>query len=259
VTKPSSSSLIGAAVVVAGAVLALGAATAHGRTGVSCPAVAAPAQLRLWPSGGTLRADVNGDGSVDSATIHYAPAAVLHCAFFLVVHSGGRDTAVRLGALETSSNGTLARQWVAPAPRLAAIVALGGRGAQVVVDVEEGASTVNVQLYGLRSGRVVALPVGRAGDISLYGSIGPGSTVVRCVRGGSMHVLTVRPTNINRIPWTHWTVSDRVYRLRGAHFVLTGSRTLRGSQAQTDARAARAGFNGRQFGGCTLARAATFR
>lgn len=238
------------AVAITVAVAALGAAVAApsqaGRA-AACPSLSSAARLPVWRTGGTLRADVDGDGRVDTVAMHYAPNAELRCGFLLTVRHAGRVSAAVVPAAGPD-NHVLTKLWTDQrVPHVAAVVAAGGSGVQIAVGEIEGASNLSVGLFGMRGGKLRALPVGTSGLIVLYGSAGTGSTTARCRRGGPLTLLTVWPAG------TRWAFSTRTYELAGARFGQTATSTVYGTRAATDARARKAGYNGNQFQGCIVA------
>jgi hypothetical protein len=243
------------ALLLAALLLAVPAASvAHGASG--CPSTAKAWGLALWPGAGRLHADVDGDGAADTAAIRYAPSAPLRCGFLLTVATrhGVRAAVLPIGRYNENTELRRARQWPSTAaPAVEAIVRAGpGRSAQVVVGMWSGAANLSVVLFGLRAGRLVELPVGRRGDLSLYGSVGTGVTDVWCERGGPLRVRQVWPTDAQG---SRWAFSTTTYRLRGTRFVPVAAATSHGSR---DGVWKRADPGRPQFGGCALATAARF-
>ena len=219
----------------------------------ACPTLLEAAALSNRPGGGLLHGDIDGDGFSDTVSIRYALNAPSSCGFLLVVETRRGALAVRV----PESNKTQAvpvREWPWREPFVAAVVRLGAHGSQVVVARESGASVVNVSLYGIIGVKLKLLrfhPAVYRDELSLFGTVGTGSTNVQCVQGGPMIVLGVAPTNGTG---TRSVFSTSAYRLGHNGFTLTKTRTIVGADTHIYALAHRAGFDRLPFTGCTLAR-----
>jgi hypothetical protein len=138
-------------------------------------------------------------------------------------------------------------------PFVAVIVRLGPQTSQVVVAREHGASRVRVSLYGIVRGRLKLLrfPPPFPDKLSLFGSVGTGSSNARCRQGGPLIVLHESPRNRTG---TSWRFDRTEYRLAGDQFVVTRRRTAVVSRAQAGMVSQRWGLSGMPFTGCAIAR-----
>jgi hypothetical protein len=205
-------------------------------TRAACPSPARATTLPRWPTGGSLR----------GATIHYARAAPVTCAFFLTIGRYAYPV-----EREFADKELLAKDWVGREPRVEAILDLGSAQDVVVVALGEGASNLDVTLYTVSSRHIVPLPVGR-GDLLLYGSIGPGSLYVTCDHHGGLATHLLHPANLNARIWRRFVIDTTQYRLHGTRFVRVSRHSSSGPMRIMDARFDRFTRRG-QFGGCRVA------
>jgi hypothetical protein len=229
------------------------AATAADRA-AGCPASSDAGALPRRPGGGgRLRGDIDGDGYSDSVSIRYALNAPASCGFLLVVKTGRRELAVRVPEMYKAQDRTV-KEWPWREPFVAAVVRLAPHREQVVVAREEGASVVEVSIYGIAGRSLVPLsfhPALYRNELSLFGTAGTGSTNVHCVPGGPMIVLGVAPTSATA---KQLAFTQTVYRLGRDGFSSTRTHRVVGTGAHISALAHRSGFDALPFTGCTLAR-----
>lgn len=212
-------------------------------------------RLPLRPGGSPLQADVDGDGRRDRVTVRYAPHARASCGFVLVVKTASRVFAVRVPESYKPPQDLRIRDWSFPEPYLAAAVELGARGSQIVVARSHGASIANVSLYGLAGGSLAQLrfhPRTPDDQLSLFGTVGTGSTYARCVRGGPLIVMGIGPRDTSG---RRWSGQKSEYRLAGAGFWRIRTLTVKGTRRKIDslARRWRMGVVA-PFTGCVVAR-----
>ena len=219
---------------------------------VQCPRLADAASLPLRPGAGVLRGDVDGDSRTDRVTIRQSARASASCGFLLVVDTGSRVLAARVHESYKPRETLTVGEWPFAEPYVAALVSLGGRGLQIVLAREHGASNVQVSLHGVVGGRLVQLRLPDLhGWLSLFGSVGTGETMARCSPGGPLVLVSSWPANLRG---TRWSVSMSEYRLVRDAFVRTSSRILTGSPRWAAAQAHRWGIDAMPFSGCTVAR-----
>ena len=231
----------------------LGVAASAAERAAACPTRSQAAALPRRPGGGLLRGDIYGDGYSDTVSIRYALGAPSSCGFLLVAETRRGARSVRVPESYKAEDLSV-NQWPWREPFVAAIVRLGVRGSQIVVAREEGASVVDVSLYGIVDGKLRLLrfqPAVYQSELSLFGTVGTGSTNVRCLRGGALIVLSVSPTTATG---KRFEFSRSTYRLGRHGFTRTGTRTVVGTDAYISALAQRSGFNRLPFTGCTVAR-----
>ena len=248
----SSAIVLGAALA---SLLAGGAgAFESSHSATTCPRLGEAVRLPLRPGGSPLQADVDGDGLRDSVTVHYSPRARASCGFVLVVKAASRLLAVRVPESYGPRQNLRIRDWPFPEPYLAAAVELGARGSQIVVARSHGASIANVSLYGLAGDRLAQLrfhPRTPDDQLSLFGTVGTGSTYARCVRGGPLIVMGIGPRDSSgRL----WSVQRSEYRLAGADFWRIRTLTVKGTRQRIDTLAHRWGMDAEPFRGCVVAR-----
>jgi hypothetical protein len=221
----------------------------------ACPRLEDAASLPLRPGGSPLQADVDGDGRRDNVTVRYAPRARASCGFVLVAKAASRVFAARVPEWYKPPQDLRVRDWPFPEPYLAAAVKLDADRSQIVVARSHGASVANVSLYGLIGGKLVPLRFhSRTPDdqLSLFGTVGTGSTDARCVRGGPLIVMGIGPTDSSG---RHWSAQRSKYRLAGAGFWPIRTLTVKGTRRRIDALARRWGSNAAaSFTGCVVAR-----
>lgn len=247
-----------AAVLAAFAALAATAGSTTTRTHAHCPSHAQIASLPRWRFGGRLRADVDGDGRTDTATVRVARWADGRCAFYLTVSTANGVNSRALGpwTLEMPKdnvNVPMRRgSWPAAYPTVEEIADLGGRGNVVVLSVGEGAANLGLSFFGLSGGRLQLLRVGRGLNVWPGGSV-MDQEALACSRGGPLRDLSVGNVATRKHP-NRWSFSSVTYRRRGSRFVAVAHRRLNGSHAKVFAAARRAGMHGEALTGCSLAR-----
>jgi hypothetical protein len=146
------------------------------------------------------------------------------------------------------------RDWPFPEPYLAAAVKLDADRSQIVVARSHGASVANVSLYGLAGDRLAHLrfhPHTTEDQLSLFGTIGTGSTYARCVRGGPLSVMGISPRDSSG---KRWSAQRSEYRLAGAGFWRIRAVTVKGTTRRIDALARRWRMDAEPFTGCVVAR-----
>jgi hypothetical protein len=221
----------------------------------ACPRLGDAARLPLRPGGSPLQADVDGDGRRDSVAVRYAPRARASCGFVLVVKAGSRVFAVRVPESYKPPQDLRIRDWPFPEPYLAAAVKLDADRSQIVVARSHGASVANISLYGVVDGTLVPLrfhPRTPDDQLSLFGTVGTGSTYARCVRGGPLIVMEIRPRDSSG---RRWSAQRSKYRLVGAGFWRIRTLTVNGSRRKIDALARRWKMGVvAPFTGCVVAR-----
>jgi hypothetical protein len=198
---------------------------------------------------------VDGDGGHDNVTVRYAPRARASCGFVLVVKAASRVFAVRVPESYKPPQDLRIRDWPFPEPYLAAAVKLDADRSQIVVARSHGASVANVSLYGLVDGKLVALrfhPRTPGDQLSLFGTVGTGSTDARCVPGGPLIVMGTGPTDSSG---RRWSARRSKYRLTGAGFWRIRTLTVKGTRRRIDALGRRWGIGAAApFTGCVVAR-----
>jgi hypothetical protein len=221
----------------------------------ACPRLSEAANLPLRPGGGRLRGDLDGDGLLDRVTIRYAPRAKASCGFLLAVRTSSRIASTRVPQWYKPPEDMLVRDWPFPEPYLAAVVQLAPRRSEIVVARWHGAAVVEVSLYGLVDGRLALLRFHprmstTQETLSLFGTVGTGSTYARCARGGPLIVIGIGPTYRGG----RWSASRSEYRLTGEVLRRTRMRTVTASRREIEDLAQRWGAAAAPFAGCTVAR-----
>jgi hypothetical protein len=220
-----------------------------------CPPLSEAASLPLRPGGGQLRGDIDGDRKTDEVSIRYDPASRASCGFVLVVETtAGRTLAVRIPEWYKPPQDLAIRSWPWPEPYLAAIVQLAPQRAQIVVARSHSASNANVSLYGLVDRRLSELrfsPRLHQNELSLFGSVGTGTTNIRCARGGPLIVLGQGPTSATG---KRWFASREVYRFALGAIRRVRTQTVVSTASNADRTAHRWGFAAAPFTGCTVSR-----
>jgi hypothetical protein len=243
--------MLGAAVALA--VFAAGSSEAAG--GAGCPRLADAASLPLRPGGGgALRGDFDGDGRTDVAGIRYEARAPASCGFVLVVKTRRRSFALRIPEWYKPPQDLRIRDWWLAEPFIGAVVELEPNRAQIVVARQSGASVVQVSFYGVVNGRLGVLrfrPRTYEDELSLFGTVGTGTTNVRCRRGGPLVVIGEWPTSTSG---RRWHASRTTYTLNGNVFSRSRTRTVTGTWTAIDAVARRWGFGAVPFTGCIVER-----
>jgi hypothetical protein len=172
----------------------------------------------------------------------------------LVVRTASRALAVRVPEWYKPPQDLPIRDWPNPEPYLAVVVDLGARRSQIVVARSHGASVANVGVYGVAGGKLAQLrfqPRTPDDQLSLFGTVGTGSTYARCVRGGPLIVVGIGPTDSSG---RRWSAQRTKYRLASGDLRLTRRRTVKGSERRIDAFVSRWGMNVAPFAGCVVAR-----
>jgi hypothetical protein len=200
---------------VALAALALVAAaqgSAAGERFASCPRLADATRLPLRPGSHALHGDVDGDGTRDRVTIHYAKWARSSCAFLLTVEtSHGTDAAIApdYGKGIVESGYEHAREYAEPAP--GSLVRVRRRGLVVMVALSHGASTVQVRPYWLARGRLVAPRY----DLTAWGSVAYNNQA-NCYHGARSGLIVETNEWIANDAGTRWGFLRSVFRLTDA-------------------------------------------
>ena len=248
----SSAIVLGAALA---SLLAGGAgAVESSHSTTTCPRLGEAVRLPLRPGGSPLQADVDGDGRSDRVTVRYAPRARASCGFVLVVKPASRVLAVRVPESYKPPQDLRIREWPFLEPYLAAAVKLDADRSQIVVARSHGAAVVNVSMFGLVEGKLVPLrfhPRTYENQLSLFGTVGTGSTIARCVRGGPLIVMTIWPRDSSG---RRWSAQRSEYRLAGASFSRIRTLTVKGTRRRIDALAHRWRMGVAPFTGCVVAR-----
>jgi hypothetical protein len=242
------------ATVLTAAVASHAGESATSRTYTGCPRLSEAASLPVRTAGGRLRGDIDGDRRLDRVTIRYAASARASCGFVLMVRTARRIVSATLPEWYKPPDDPLIRDWPFPEPYLAAIVQLDAHRSQVVVARWHGASVAVVALYGLAGGRLVPLrfhPRTYRDTLSLFGTVGTGSTYARCVRGGPLIVIGLWPRDSSG---EHWAVSRSTYRLAGASLWRTRTRKVEGSRRRIESLAHRWGVDAAPFTRCVVER-----
>lgn len=219
-----------------------------------CPRISEAANLPLWPGGGRLRGDLDGDRHPDHVSVRYAPKSRASCGFLLVVTTRSRVLATRVPEWYKPPWDRAIRDWPFAEPFLAAVVQLDAHRSQVVVARSHGAAVVNVSLYGIIGGRLQLVhfrPRVYQDELGLFGTVGTGDTNVRCARGGPMVLLSRGPTSASG---RRWFISRSEYRLIKGHLSRARSRTVTSTMSRVHAIAHRWGMDAPPFTGCTVAR-----
>jgi hypothetical protein len=244
--------LVAAAAVLIGAGLDADAASLRAHAAL-CPRISGAAKLPLWPGGGPLRGDLDGDRHPDHVSVRYARKSRASCGFLLVVTTRSRVLATRVPEWYKPPDRPILDGPFAE-PYLAAVVQLDAHRSQVVVARSHGASVANVSLYGIIGGRLQLLhfhPRVYRDELGLFGTIGTGDTNVRCARGGPMVLLSRGPTSASG---RRWFISRSEYRLIKDHLSRVRSRTVRSTMRRVNALAHRWGMDALPFTGCIVAR-----
>jgi hypothetical protein len=197
---------------------------------------------------------MDGDGLRDRISVRYAPRARASCGFVLVVKTASRAFAVRVPESYKPPQDLRIRDWPVPDPYLAAAVKLDADHSQVVVPRSHGASVANVSLYGLAGDRLGQLrfhPHTPEDQLSLFGTVGTGSTYARCVRGGPLIVTGIWPRDSSG---RRWSAQRSEYRLVGVGFWRIRTLTVKGTRRRIDKLAHRWGMDAAPFTGCVVAR-----
>lgn len=214
-----------------------------------CPATANARALPVWHDV-TMRADVDGDGTSDRVSIRSSPRARASCGFVLLVESRTRSFAT---TLPYAYGNTAIANWSMEDPTLLALLAVPQRGALIAIRRDHGASHEFVSLFGIVGGRLRLLTFpgeSYASALDIYGSVGTGSTTVRCGRGLPLMLMHGYPTTRSGRRWR----VDRVNaRLVGTRFVVRRIRSVVVPYDEVEALGRRWGFSGRMFDGCLLA------
>lgn len=186
--------------------------------------------------------------------IHYAAGALASCGFVLVVKTSRGSLARRVPEWYKPPQDLRIRDWWLAEPFITAVVQLEPHRAQIVVARQSGASVVQVSFYGVVDGRLETLrfrPRTYDDELSLFGTVGTGSTNARCRRGGPLVVIGEWPTTTNG---RRWGVNRRTYTLNGVVFSRSRTQTVTGTWTAIDAVARRWGYSALPFTGCVVAR-----
>lgn len=161
--------------------------------------------------GGRVRGDVDGDGSPDEVYVVADPEATGDCRNFLVVEFEGQRIAT-----PTNDEGV---EHALPAPRIHALVQIDGEGGEeVLVDLEQGASTQFLGMFTFLDGalrRVQVAEITDFGNLFPYGgSVGHLEASNCSDRAGADVSVAVATANT-----TDYTIRTRLYEMRGARLV----------------------------------------
>jgi hypothetical protein len=173
----------------------------------------------------TLVGDVDGDGRRDRVGLRVAPRARLACGVFLVARTARGTLVTRVHYLPSDlrTAGELVRYF--RLPLLNGLYGLDRRpGLEVVVTVEEGAAK-SLELFAVRSGRLLRLRPGRAGTPDgtvLWGGSALASEGIDCDRG----LIRITASYFARMRW--W-VTRTFYRVGSRRLGLVRSERLRGT------------------------------
>ena len=235
--------------LAAAALLVATHADAAARTFAPCPRLADATRLPLRPGSHTLRGDVDGDGTRDRVTVHYAKWARSSCAFLLTVEtSNGTHAAVApaYGKGIVESGYAHAREY--PEPALGSLVRIRKRGLVVMVALSHGASTVQVRPYWLARGELLASRY----DLTAYGSIAHNNQV-DCYRGAGSGEIVETGESIANSAGTRWAFGRTISRLTDHGFERVKTTSLRVGTKHARALERRWGLGYPPFRGCTVA------
>ena len=178
---------------------------------------------RTRPVAETLVGDVDGDGRRDRVSLRIAPRARLACGVLLVARTGrGTQMArVHYDRISPGTAGDLVRY--ERFPLLNGLYRLDGRrGLEIVVTAEEGASNSFLQIFAVRSGRLIRLRPGRAGNLGeiSWGGFAQASQGIDC-DGGLIRVTAVYVLH------DRWRLTRTFYRVESTRLGLVRSERLR--------------------------------
>jgi hypothetical protein len=166
--------------------------------------------------------DVDGDGSADRVFLVQRRSAPDECNTFLVAETARGTIVARLRPLFV---------WNAdiPVPRLLALAEIDRKsGAEVVIDVWDGASSMNVAVFTVRneSLRRMSIRAPRSDDVfENFSSAGAGKGNVDCVGGQRSGVVV--DTTTGMLQKRTATVVRRFYVVVGSDFVPEPTKTTR--------------------------------
>jgi hypothetical protein len=214
-----------------------------------CPRPADATHLPLRPGSHMLHGDVDGDGTRDRVTVHYAKWARSSCAFLVTVetsHATHAAVAPAYGKGIVESGYEHAREY--PEPALGSLVRIRKQGLVVMVALSHGASTVQVRPYWVARGRLVA----PRRDLIAWGSIAENNQV-NCYRGAGSGLIVETNEWIADDAGTRWGFLRTVSRLtdRGLLRLKRTNLTVRSKKAHALER--RWYLGGRPFFSCTAA------
>jgi hypothetical protein len=214
-----------------------------------CPRLDEATRLPLRPGGHVLHGDVDGDGSRDRVSIHYAKWARSACAFLVTVETShgvsvARAPAYGKGIVE--SGYAHAREY--PEPALGSLVRIRKHGLVVMVVLSHGASNVVSRPYWLARGRLV----GPRYHLTAYGSIAHNNQL-DCYRGAGSGLVVETAEWIANDAATRWAFRRTVLQLndRGIRQVKTTRLTVSTKRAHVLER--RWGLGYPPFRNCTFA------
>jgi hypothetical protein len=236
-------------VLAAAALLFATHADASARKFAPCPRLADATRLPLRPGSHVLHGDVDGDGTRDRVTIHYAKWARSSCAFLVTVEtSNGVHAAIApaYGKGIVESGYQHAREY--PEPALGSLVRVRSRGLVVMAALSHGASTVQVRPYWLARGRLVAPRV----DLTAWGSIAENNQV-NCYRGAGSGLIVETNEWIANDAATRWGFLRTVWRLTDHGLLRLKKTSLTVGTKKAHALERRWYLGGRPFFSCTVA------
>jgi hypothetical protein len=230
------------------ALLATADAEAAATKYAPCPRASDASQLPLRPGSHVLHGDVDGDGSADRVSLHYAKWARSSCAFLLVVETRHGTRAAHVPAYE---KGITASGWehvrYDSDPSVGSLVRIRPHGLVVTVAVTRGASIVDTRLYWLARGKLVAPHY----ELTAWGDIAHNNQV-SCYRGAGSGLIVETGEATANDAGTRWAFDRTISRLtdRGLQRVKTMHLAVGSRKARVLER--RWGLGERPFRGCTV-------
>ena len=214
-----------------------------------CPRLVDATRLPFRPGSHTFHGDVDGDGTRDRVSLHYAKWARASCAFLLTVETRRWARAAVVPAADkgiAQSGYYHARQY--PEPAVASLVQIPKRGLAVVVALSHGASTVQLRLYWLSRGRLL----GPSYDLVAYGSV-THNDQLDCYGGARSGLIVETAEWLANDAGTRWAFRRVVSRLTddGLRRVKTTSLIVRSKRAHVLERRWALGYQ--PFRSCTAA------
>lgn len=177
-------------------------------TGAGC---SRPSSIDDWGFGrrGLAEVDVSGDGRVDRVAVLVRLSNPANCRYFLLARGPG----FRPGAIALRDPLIGPRLAVAEWPRLLGATPIDSRaGSEVLVVVDQGATTVSVAVYGIndRAGFAPYLSGGRRAAFSFGGGNRPAA--VDCIRARVVASFAERGRS-------GWNVKRRLFRVARSRFL----------------------------------------
>ena len=159
-------------------------------------------------TGGSLRGDVDGDGSPDDVSLAFDDTGALGCQAFLVVERSGESAVLAIESFD--------RAFGLPQPRLNRLAEVDSApGSEVAVDLVAGASTQFVGLFTMTGGELARVEVEGdefpADDLFPYGgSVGHVDASDCAGAPGTIVISTATPRGDD------YQVTRRFFRFRGS-------------------------------------------